>query len=465
MTESSFSLLAGRASKDEASRSNFTSLLAPTPAKKVFLTAHKANFYSEAAVNQACQDRQGGKHRFLVALPFGYGFDSRFFVHGIRIVDGVANEAIAGSGIALRRLDMPQLPFAAATVPPISGSYRRLTEHPRVFTTAAEIMDLIPRINRPGSYSARRYGQLASQIASDLAGRRDWDATYSGCYIGPYLYAFSYESQDGHDAETHAAMKLDANTFAPAGGAVVASRLALYAALAKAGAVAPQGAPTPDQAAALGKRILLAWADHGFPRDAQGHFRPLLSALSCDKDGKNELYSGGGVALQLGRGVFYSVHAQDLLQSMGGLNGSEKARLDAMHQNLFDLILEAVNQSLARCWDRRSAPFAFRGTPQLARSRRPPRRRRHRARSRSTRFCSASGRTDHDSRGKPAYLGGGGGWMRVRRCSVGPECHVALTRGAHGGHIDGIRFEGDQFHIWGWACQVGNKASIELVWI
>jgi hypothetical protein len=28
--------------------------------------------------------------------------------------------------------------------------------------------------------------------------------------------------------------------------------------------------------------------------------------------------------------------------------------------------------------------------------------------------------------------------------------------------IDGVRFEGDQFHIWGWACQVGNKDSIEV---
>jgi hypothetical protein len=140
-------------------------------------------------------------------------------------------------------------------------------------------------------------------------------------------------------------LKLDANTRAPAGGAVVASRLALYAALAKAVAVAPQGAPNQDQAAALAKRILLAWADHGFPRDAQGRFRPL-SALSCDKDGKIELYSGGGVALHLGRGVFYSVHAQDLLQSIGALNASEQARLDAMHQDLFDLIREGVNQSL-----------------------------------------------------------------------------------------------------------------------
>jgi hypothetical protein len=315
-------------------------------AKKVFLTAHKANFYNEAAVAKVCQDRQGGKHRFLVALPFGRGFDSRFFVHCIRVVGGVANEAIAGSGIALRRLDVPQLPFRAATVPAMAGSYRPLAEHPRVFTTAAEIKDLVTRINWPGSYSARRYGQLASQIARDLAVRRDWDATYSGCFIGPYLYAFSYEPQDGHDSETHAALKLDANAIAPAGGAVVASRLALYAVLARAGAVAPEGAPNPDQATALAKRILLAWADRGFPRDAQGHLRPLLSALSCDKDGKNELYSGGAVALHLGRGAFYAVHAQDLLQSIGALNASEETRLNAMHQNLFDLIREGVNQSL-----------------------------------------------------------------------------------------------------------------------
>src|SRR5258708_16750480 len=149
--------------------------------------------------------------------------------------------------------------------------------------------------------------------------------------MGLYLYPFPYDPQDVHDAEPHAALKPATNTRAPAGGAVVASRLALYAALAKAGAMARQDAPNPDQAAALAKRILLAWADHGFPRDAQGRFRPL-SALSCDKDGKNELYSGGGVALHLGRGVFYSVHAQDLLQSIGGFNVFDEGRLNALHQ-------------------------------------------------------------------------------------------------------------------------------------
>src|SRR5262249_1481769 len=145
------------------------------------------------------------------------------------------------------------------------GAYRALASHPRVFTIEAELKDLALRINRPVSYSAQRFVQLAQQIALDLAASNDWGATYSGCNAEPYLYAFSYEPQDGHDAETNAALKPRSNAKAPAGGAVVAARLALYAALVKAGATAPQGSPDPDRAAALAKRILLAWADHGFP--------------------------------------------------------------------------------------------------------------------------------------------------------------------------------------------------------
>ena len=30
------------------------------------------------------------------------------------------------------------------------------------------------------------------------------------------------------------------------------------------------------------------------------------------------------------------------------------------------------------------------------------------------------------------------------------------------GHIDGIRFEGKQFQIWGWACQKGTTGSIDV---
>ena len=313
------------------------------PSKRVFVTANKANFDSEPAVNRDCQDQDGGKHRFLAALPFGYGEKNTLFVNGIRVVNGVPNDAIAGSGRPLHHLDAPEMPFRTATVPNISGSYHSLTEHPRVFTSTDELKDLVSRINQPGTYSARRFAQLARQTARDLAAPNDWDATYSGCFVGPYLYAFSYEPQDGHDAETHAALKLAPGVKAPAGGAVVASRLALYAALVKAGAVAPPHSPDAEQAAALAKRILLAWADRGFPRDERGRFLSL-SGLSCDKTGKITQYTGWALPLQVGRGVVYSVHAQDLLESIGALNASEVARLNALHIALFELIRQGYNQ-------------------------------------------------------------------------------------------------------------------------
>lgn len=127
------------------------------------------------------------------------GSQRRLFVHGIRIVDGVANEAIAGSGTSLGQLPRVALQYPTlAVVPRPSGGYRALAEHPRVFTTTAELKEIAARINRPASYSAQRFGQLAGQIARDLAAPNDWDAAYSGCVVTVYLYAFSYEPQDGN---------------------------------------------------------------------------------------------------------------------------------------------------------------------------------------------------------------------------------------------------------------------------
>jgi hypothetical protein len=274
-------------------------------AKHSFVIAGKANLESDGSVGQACQDRQGGKHRFFISLPAGHGRERSFFVNGIRVVDGVANDAIAGSGTPLARLPGVQVPGPA--LPPLQGSHRGLAVHPRVFTTGAELKDLASRINRPGSYSMQRFGQLADQIARDLAARNDWDATYAGCNFGAYQYAFSHEPQDGHEAATHALLKLDAGTIAPAGAAVVASRLALYAALIKLGAAAPAGAPSADQAAGLAKRILLAWADRGF-KDANGRFR--APSETCDDADKIALAHAAGIPLVLGRGVVYSVHAR-----------------------------------------------------------------------------------------------------------------------------------------------------------
>jgi hypothetical protein len=303
-----------------------------------FVIAGKANLESDESVGRACEDHQGGKHRFFISLPAGHGRERSLFVNGIRVVDGVANDAIAGSGMPLARLPGVQLPGPA--LPPLRGSYRALPAHPRVFTTGAELDELASRINRPGSYSMRRFGQLAGQIARDLAARNDWDATYAGCNFGAYQYAFSYEPQDGHEVATHALLNLPPGTLAPAGAAVVASRLALYAALIKAGAAAPAGAPSADRAADLGKRILLAWADRGF-KDANGRFRQ--PAETCDEAGKTSLANAAGIPLVLGRGVVYSVHAQDLLQAIGAVDAGEARRLDAFHAALFELIRQSYN--------------------------------------------------------------------------------------------------------------------------
>jgi hypothetical protein len=313
------------------------------PSKRTLLLVQFANLYSEPAVGQACRDHNG-EHRFMILLPYGYGPQSKIWVHGIRVVEGVANEAIAGSAEKLSRLPGPLLPYPA--YPRLAGSYRRLTEHPGVFTTPPELKDLAARINRPDSYSMARFGQLADQIKRDLASGINWDITYSGCHGVTYNYTFSYEPQDHNEAGLRSTLQLPPGAKYPTGAAVVASRLALYAALVKAGAVAPPGSPSADQATSLAKRILLAWADHGFPRDAHGHIVSLLTK-ACRGNASLPLTSkpitlSTGV-LELGRGVVYSVHAQDLLQYLGALNAEEERRLGALHGGLFDLIREALN--------------------------------------------------------------------------------------------------------------------------
>jgi hypothetical protein len=302
--------------------------------KEAPVFAETANLFSEPGVAEACHDSGGGKHRFIIVLPYGYGPESKLSIHGIRIVDGVPNDLISGSDakLALKPLDPPY-----PSLPRLGGSYRSLTQHPGVFMTADELKDIVARINRPESYSMRRFGLLARQIAQDLKSGIDWDVTYSGPDPGVYEYAFSYEPQDQHDAEIRAALKVSSSTKAPAGAAIVASRLSLYAALLKAGAALTPGAPSADEAIALAKRILLAWADRGF-RDAGGHF---LNLAAFNRDGHGR--PSAGLPLTLGRGIIYSVHAQDLLQSVGALNADEVRRLNAFHGAIFELLRQSEN--------------------------------------------------------------------------------------------------------------------------
>jgi hypothetical protein len=218
-------------------------------------------------------------------------------------------------------------------------------QHPRVFMNAPFLRELATRVNSPGSFSAEVFSKLADRAKAHLAAKIDWDAAYAGCDIYVYLHTFSYESAGGYAGQTRTAAELASALHVktglapPAGAAIVASRLSLYAALIRAGAKPPEGAPTADQAAAFATRILMAWADRGF-RDRNGVVLGKAEQF-CDGDGKFVALTQSSVGLQVARGVVYSVHAQDLLESTGALGASQQSKLNRFHTDMFDLIHEA----------------------------------------------------------------------------------------------------------------------------
>jgi len=134
------------------------------------VTASRRTSNSEPAVNNAVRTMREASIGF--SLPC---VRTGSTVHGIRVVNGDVNEAIAGRE---RRcgVSIGSDPVPPATVPPISGSYRRLAPHPRVLTTAADLKDLVSRINRPRAFRQSASIKLADQIAHDLAVPNDWDA-------------------------------------------------------------------------------------------------------------------------------------------------------------------------------------------------------------------------------------------------------------------------------------------------
>jgi hypothetical protein len=319
----------------------------------IFALAGKADLGEESAVDTACKDSVGRKHRFAVPLPGAillkvHGMP--MFVHGIRVVGNVENAAIAGSGTT-RFPDAPPVRREPASYPHLTGRYVSLDAHPRVFDTREELQDIARRANSPATFTSRQFSALANRVRRDLAAKVDWQATYSGCDLEIYLRGFSYEQKpaygnDRSDDELRAAMHGNPTLAPPHGAAIVAARAALYAALVKSGATPPPGAPSAADAAALARRILLAWADHGF-RDEKGAFR-LSEENYCDlnPDGTPHVTQFGTFngALDHSRGVIYSVHAQDLLQGIDALTRDEQARLDAFHHNMFTVIRSINNQ-------------------------------------------------------------------------------------------------------------------------
>lgn len=314
--------------------------------KGTFIVAGKADRENEPAVSQACQDREGGKHRFNIALPsqvFDDCQDGKIYAHGIRAVGNVENALIDGSGLVMKPNQRVCGPDSVlqGRVPQVSGNYSSMAAHPRVFDTPSDLEDIAKRINVPNSYSGKRFSLLAQQIAHDLTSPNKWDTAYSGCKVKTYLSSFSYEHREDHLPPAEVAgilsdMKLDSQSVAPTGAAVVASRLALYAALVKAGAVPPTNGPNPSQATALAKRILLTWSERGF-RDDHGN-RLTAPTQICD-----EPWNTG---LHVGRGVIYSVQAQDLLMYLGALNPSEAAEANEFHSSVYELLRNSLNQTL-----------------------------------------------------------------------------------------------------------------------
>lgn len=322
-------------------------------AKGIFALAGRADLGEEPALDQACKDTQGRKHRFDIPLPGSilvklHGM--RLFVHGIRVVGNVENTAIAGSG-KTRFPDAPPVRSEPTSYPNLSGRYVRLDGHPRVFDTREELKDIARRANSSETFTAKQFSALANRVKRDLTAKVDWQATYSGCDMEIYLQGFAYEQKpaygnDRSDDQLRVAMKGLPDLAPPHGAAVVTARAALYAALIDAGAMPPTGAPSAADAGAFAKSILLAWADHGF-RDETGAFRRTEEQY-CDLDpnGKPHVTQFGSFvgALTHSRGVIYSVHAQDLLEGIGGLTHDEQSRLDAFHQNMFNVIRSIHNQ-------------------------------------------------------------------------------------------------------------------------
>jgi hypothetical protein len=256
-----------------------------------------------------------------------------------------SNGVLTGGGGPAYSPDSALVDFIGQVHMSLAGAYKSSAQHPRVFMTQAELNDLATRINSPGSFSEQAFAKLTKQVKADLDADVDWDAAYAGCDLDIYLHSFSMEAAGGYSGEIRsqaqmsAALKAKPGKTAPAGAAVAAARMAVYAALVKAGAHAAPGSPAPDQAVAVSRRILLAWANRGF-RDQQGHTLKKAEQF-CDGKGRLDPNFQNGVALQVSRGVVYSVDAQDMLQSLAALSPAEVNALNSFHTALFELIVEA----------------------------------------------------------------------------------------------------------------------------
>ena len=293
-------------------------------AKGIFALVGRADLGDEPAVDAACEDTQVHKHRFDIPLPGAILVElhgMRLFVHGIRVVDNFENTAIEGSG-KISFPDTPPVRRAPASYPHLAGRYARFDGHPGVFDTREEFQDIARRANSTATFTSKQFSTIAKRVGWDLAAHVEWQATYSGCDIEIYLRGFSCEQKPAYGND-----RFDEELRVGDEGA------AIYAALIDASAAPPAGAPSATDAAAFAKRILLAWADHGFCDETGAFRRTEEKYYDLDPTDKPHV-------TQFGTAVIYTVYAQDLLQGIGGLTrravparhfSQEHLRCDSLH--------------------------------------------------------------------------------------------------------------------------------------
>jgi len=85
----------------------------------------------------------------------------------------------------------------------------------------------------------------------------------------------------------------------------------------------------------------LAWSSHGF-RGGDGNIFQSPTNF-CEANGTVTHGTEAAAGLQIARGVIYSVHAQDLLQSIAAFNSTQTNQLNVFHAAMFNLIREASN--------------------------------------------------------------------------------------------------------------------------
>lgn len=233
--------------------------------------------------------------------------------------------------------------------PHIAGTWR-VAGHPRVFMTKADLISVAARAQEQNSFTAKMYARLSAEVKMDLASGVDWSASYSGCELNVYLRLFSYEPTGGYansilsDEQLRAAAHVSEGAVAPRGAAIVAARLALYAAIQNAGAPVLPDMPAAADAIAVAKTILQSWAAKGF-RAENGAF--LSSPSQFCIDGKPDRAAETSVGLQVSRGMVYFVEAQDLLLGLNALDKDSARQLDAFQAAMFTLIRNGHNFAIS----------------------------------------------------------------------------------------------------------------------